>query len=61
LIKSDAVTSATMTTLTALCTVAAVGILLIILIYIAIQGVGALNLSFLTNDPRPVGEGGGNT
>jgi phosphate transport system permease protein len=48
-----------MTSVTALCTVAAVGILLIILIYIAIQGVGALSLSFLTNDPRPVGEGGG--
>jgi phosphate transport system permease protein len=52
-------TSATMTSLTALCTVAAVGVLLIILGYIAVQGVGALNLSFLTNDPRPVGEGGG--
>lgn len=48
-----------MTSLTALCTVAAVGVLLIILIYIAIQGVSALNLSLLTNDPRPVGEGGG--
>lgn len=48
-----------MTTLTALCTVAAVGILLIILVYIARQGLGAINLSFLVNDPRPVGEGGG--
>ncbi len=48
-----------MTTLTALCTVAAVGILLIILVYIARQGIGAINLSFLVNDPRPVGEGGG--
>src|SRR6185295_5234240 len=52
-------TSATMTSLTALCTVVAVGTLLLILAYIAIQGVGALNLSFLVNDPRPVGEGGG--
>src|SRR4030095_1364162 len=52
-------TSATMTSLTALCTVAAIGILLIILAYIAMQGIGALNLTFLLNDPRPVGEGGG--
>jgi phosphate transport system permease protein len=48
-----------MTTLTALCTLAAVGILLIILIYIARQGIGAINWSFLVNDPQPVGEGGG--
>lgn len=48
-----------MTSLTALCTVAAVGILLVILIYIAIQGAGALSLNFLLNDPQPVGEGGG--
>ena len=48
-----------MTSLTALCTIAAVGILLIILSYIAIQGLGALSLNFLLNDPRPVGEGGG--
>src|SRR5436190_13269964 len=52
-------TSATMTSLTALCTVAAIGILLIILAYIAMQGISALNLSFLVTDPRPVGEGGG--
>src|SRR5258705_10687544 len=52
-------TSATMTSLTAFCTVAAIGILLIILTYIAMQGIGALNLSFLVNDPKPLGEGGG--
>jgi phosphate transport system permease protein len=52
-------TSATMTTLTALCTIAAVGILLIILVYIAMQGIGSLNLRFLVESPRPVGEGGG--
>src|SRR3989449_10958323 len=51
--------SATMTTLTALCTVTAVGILLIILGYIAWQGIGSLNLRFLVESPRPVGEGGG--
>ncbi|HEY3039964.1 MAG TPA: phosphate ABC transporter permease PstA [Pyrinomonadaceae bacterium] len=52
-------TSAIMTTLTALCTFVAVGILLIILVYIAMQGVGSLNLRFLVESPRPVGEGGG--
>src|SRR2546427_9540023 len=48
-----------MTTLTALCTFVAVGILLVILAYIAMRGVGALNLRFLFDTPRPVGEGGG--
>ncbi len=48
-----------MTTLTALCTLVAVGILLIILIYIAMQGIGALSFRFLVDSPRPVGEGGG--
>jgi phosphate transport system permease protein len=52
-------TSATMTTLTALCTAVAVGMLLVILIYIALQGLGSINLSFLLDSPRPVGEGGG--
>src|SRR4030095_1825838 len=51
--------SGTMTTLTALCTVLAVGILLVILAYIAMQGIGALNIRFLVDSPRPVGEGGG--
>jgi phosphate transport system permease protein len=45
--------------LTALCTVVAIGILLVILSYIAIRGIGALNLRFLVDTPRPVGEGGG--
>lgn len=48
-----------MTTLTAACTVAAVGLLLIILGYIAMQGIGSLNLRFLIESPKPVGEGGG--
>jgi phosphate transport system permease protein len=48
-----------MTTLTALCTVIAVGILLIILGYIALHGIGSLNLRFLVESPKPVGEGGG--
>lgn len=48
-----------MTTLTALCTVTAVGVLVIILGYIALQGIGAINLRFLVESPKPVGEGGG--
>ncbi len=48
-----------MTALTALCTLLAVGALLFILSYIAIQGIGSLSLQFLTDRPRPVGEGGG--
>ena len=48
-----------MTTLTALCTFIAVGVLAIILAYVAMRGIGALNLHFLIDTPRPVGEGGG--
>jgi phosphate transport system permease protein len=51
--------SAVMTSLTALCTFLAVGALLVILFYIAWQGIGSLSLQFLTDSPRPVGEGGG--
>jgi phosphate transport system permease protein len=48
-----------MTSLTALCTISAVAILAIILAYIAMRGIGAVNLQFLLDSPRPVGEGGG--
>jgi len=51
--------SGVMTTFTALCTLVAVGLLAIILAYIAMRGIGALNLRFLVDPPRPVGEGGG--
>jgi phosphate transport system permease protein len=51
--------SALMTTLTGLCTLLAVGALLIILFYIAYRGIGSINLQFLIDRPRPVGEGGG--
>src|SRR5260370_38103873 len=51
--------SGVMTMLTALCTFVAIGILLIIFSYIAMRGIGALNLRFLVDTPRPVGEGGG--
>jgi phosphate transport system permease protein len=61
-VKADQVrrtTSAVMTTLTAMCTLVAIGVLVVILSYIAWQGVGSLNLRFLVDSPRPVGEGGG--
>jgi phosphate transport system permease protein len=48
-----------MTTLTALCAAAAVALLALILGYIAVRGFGSLDLTFLTDIPRPVGEGGG--
>jgi phosphate transport system permease protein len=48
-----------MTGMTALCTLLAVGALLVILSHIAWQGIGSLNVRFLTDVPRPVGEGGG--
>ncbi|MBA3321982.1 MAG: phosphate ABC transporter permease PstA [Pyrinomonadaceae bacterium] len=51
--------SVMMTTLTAACALFAVVILLLILGYIAARGIGSLNLQFLTDIPRPVGEGGG--
>ena len=52
-------TGGVMNLLTALCTLVAVGILIVILSYIAMRGIGALNLRFLIESPRPVGEGGG--
>jgi phosphate transport system permease protein len=45
-----------------LCVVSAalcIGILLFILIYIVVQGVGYLSLSFFTGTPKPLGESGG--
>ena len=51
--------SALMTALTVLCTIVAVGTLAIILTYIARRGITSLNLRFLVETPRPVGEGGG--
>ncbi|MDT7779873.1 MAG: phosphate transport system permease protein [Acidobacteriota bacterium] len=52
-------TNTVMTTLTALCAFVAVTILLLILGYIAYRGLTSINLTFLTDTPRPVGEGGG--
>lgn len=48
-----------MTTLTGAFTLLAVGALVVILSYIAYRGVGSLNIQFLVDRPRPVGEGGG--
>jgi len=48
-----------MTGLTALCTIVAVGALIIILWYIARRGITSINLRFLVETPKPVGEGGG--
>ncbi|OLE55465.1 MAG: phosphate ABC transporter, permease protein PstA [Acidobacteria bacterium 13_1_20CM_3_53_8] len=52
-------TSALMTALTACCAFFAVSMLLLILGYIAWRGLGSINLQFLTDAPKPVGEGGG--
>jgi phosphate transport system permease protein len=48
-----------MTTATAACAAFAVVVLLLILGYIAVQGISSLSWQFLTDIPRPVGEGGG--
>lgn len=45
--------------LTAACTVLVSGVLLIIIAYIAVRGVSSLSIEFLTDTPKPVGEGGG--
>ena len=51
--------SGIMTTLTAACALFAVTILIIILAYIAWRGVSSISWRFLTDTPKPVGEGGG--
>lgn len=53
------ITNLVMTSLTAACAVVATSVLLIIIGYIAYRGVSSLSLSFLTDTPKPVGEGGG--
>ncbi|MFL6334508.1 MAG: phosphate ABC transporter permease PstA [Pyrinomonadaceae bacterium] len=52
-------TNTVMTTLTALCALVAVSVLLLILGYIAYRGLTSINLTFLIDTPKPVGEGGG--
>ena len=51
--------SSIMTTLTAACAVFAIGVLLLIISYIAIRGFSSISIQFLTDTPKPVGEGGG--
>lgn len=53
------IVSSIMTSLTALCAALAIAILLIILSYIAVRGIASVNLQFLIDTPKPVGEGGG--
>lgn len=48
-----------MTSLTAMCAVFVTAILLLIISYIAVRGVSSLSFQFLTDTPKPVGEGGG--
>jgi phosphate transport system permease protein len=48
-----------MTTLTAACAIFVIAVLLIIISYIAIRGFSSISIQFLTDTPKPVGEGGG--
>ena len=48
-----------MTSLTALCAVLVTGLLLLIIGYIAVRGASSISIEFLTDTPKPVGEGGG--
>ena len=53
------ITNLVMTSLTAICAVFATTVLLIILGFIAYQGISSISWEFLTDTPKPVGEGGG--
>lgn len=48
-----------MTTLTAVCAISVTLLLVLILGYIAVRGFGSISWEFLTDTPKPVGEGGG--
>lgn len=48
-----------MSSLTTICAALVSGLLLIIIGYIAVRGVSSLSIEFLTDTPKPVGEGGG--
>ena len=45
--------------LTAACAVLVITVLVIVIAYIAVRGVSSLSIEFLTDTPKPVGEGGG--
>jgi len=53
------VVNSVMTSLTAICAVFVSVLLLLIIGYIAVQGFSSLSFQFLTDTPKPVGEGGG--
>src|ERR671921_846175 len=53
------VVNTVMTTLTAACAFLGVAVLLLILGYIAWRGLSSISIEFLTDTPKPVGEGGG--
>jgi phosphate transport system permease protein len=57
--KRRIATNAVMTSLTAACALFVVSILVLILSYIAWRGISSVNLQFLIDTPKPVGEGGG--
>lgn len=48
-----------MTSLTATCAVFVTALLLLIIGYIAVRGLSSISFEFLTETPKPVGEGGG--
>lgn len=48
-----------MTGLTSVCAVVVTALLILIIGYIAVRGVSSLNIQFLIDTPKPVGEGGG--
>jgi phosphate transport system permease protein len=57
--RSRRVVNSIMTSLTALCAVLVTGLLLLIIGYIAVRGASSISIEFLTDTPKPVGEGGG--
>jgi phosphate transport system permease protein len=57
--NSRGLVNTVMTTLTVACAFFVVAILLLILGYIAWRGLSSINIQFLTDTPKPVGEGGG--
>ena len=48
-----------MASLTTACAVLVTAVLLLIIAYIAVRGVSSISIEFLTDTPKPVGEGGG--
>ena len=57
--RSRRLVNTIMTSLTAVCAIFVTVLLLLIFGYIAVRGVSSLSIEFLTDTPKPVGEGGG--